>query len=74
MPLRVELKPFERIIIGQSLITNSETRTTFLIDGEAPILRAISRTWPVVSGFLKNSSRMRSRTRDRPKIDMYVKP
>jgi flagellar protein FlbT len=39
MPLRVELKPFERIIIGQSVITNSDTRTTFLIDGTAPILR-----------------------------------
>ena len=39
MSLRVELKHFERIIIGQSVITNSETRTTFLIDGEAPILR-----------------------------------
>ena len=39
MSLKVVLKPFERIIIGQSLITNSETRTTFLIDGEAPILR-----------------------------------
>jgi flagellar biosynthesis repressor protein FlbT len=39
MPLRVELKPFERIIIGQSVITNSDTRTSFLIDGEAPILR-----------------------------------
>ena len=39
MPLRVELKPFERIIIGQSVITNSDTRTTFLIDGDAPILR-----------------------------------
>jgi flagellar protein FlbT len=35
----VELKPFERIIIGQSVITNSDTRTTFLIDGDAPILR-----------------------------------
>jgi flagellar protein FlbT len=39
MALKVVLKPLERIIIGQSLITNSETRTTFLIDGEAPILR-----------------------------------
>ena len=39
MPLRVELKPFERIVIGQSVITNSESRTTFLIDGDAPILR-----------------------------------
>ena len=39
MALRVELKPFERIIIGQSVITNSDTRTAFLIDGDAPILR-----------------------------------
>jgi len=39
MPLRVELKPFERIVIGESVIINSATRTSFLIDGEAPILR-----------------------------------
>ena len=39
MALRVELKPGERIIIGESLITNSDTRTTFLIDGDAPIMR-----------------------------------
>jgi len=39
VPLRVELKPFERIIIGNSVITNSETRAVFLIDGETPILR-----------------------------------
>ena len=39
MPLRVELKPGERIIIGQSVITNSDTRTAFLIDGDAPIMR-----------------------------------
>ncbi|MCG6204501.1 flagellar biosynthesis repressor FlbT [Rhodopseudomonas sp. HC1] len=39
MPLRVELKPFERIVIGQSVITNSDSRTTFLIDGDAPIMR-----------------------------------
>ena len=38
MPLRVELKPGERIIIGQSVITNSDTRTAFLIDGDAPIM------------------------------------
>ena len=38
MALKVELKPFERIIIGQSLITNSDTRTKLLIAGEAPIL------------------------------------
>jgi flagellar protein FlbT len=39
MPLRVELKPFERIVIGETVIINSGTRTSFLIDGEAPILR-----------------------------------
>jgi flagellar biosynthesis repressor protein FlbT len=39
MALKVELKPFERIVIGGSVITNSETRTRFMIDGEAPILR-----------------------------------
>jgi flagellar biosynthesis repressor protein FlbT len=39
MPLRVELKPGERIVIGKSVITNSDTRTAFLIDGDAPILR-----------------------------------
>src|SRR3954451_1248744 len=39
MALRVELKPGERIIIGESLITNSDSRAAFLIDGDAPILR-----------------------------------
>ena len=39
MPLRVELKPFERIVIGESVIINSGTRTSFLIDGETPVLR-----------------------------------
>jgi len=39
MPLRVELKPFERILVGESVIINSGTRTCFLIDGESPVLR-----------------------------------
>ena len=39
MALKVELKPLERIIIGQSIITNSDARTKLLIEGEAPILR-----------------------------------
>jgi flagellar protein FlbT len=39
MALKIELKPFERIIIGESLITNSDQRTRFLIEGTAPILR-----------------------------------
>jgi flagellar biosynthesis repressor protein FlbT len=39
MPLRVELKPFERIIVGESVIINSGSRTSFLIDGDTAILR-----------------------------------
>jgi flagellar biosynthesis repressor protein FlbT len=39
MPLRVELKPFERIVVGDSVIINSATRACFLIDGETPVLR-----------------------------------
>lgn len=39
MALKIELKPYERIIIGESLITNSDQRTRFLIEGNAPILR-----------------------------------
>ena len=32
VPLRVELKPFERIVIGETVLVNSGTRTSFLID------------------------------------------
>jgi flagellar protein FlbT len=39
MALKVELKPKERIIIGQVVIRNDEQRTRFFIEGEAPILR-----------------------------------
>ena len=39
MALKIELRPFERIVIGESVITNSETRTHFFIEGDAPILR-----------------------------------
>ncbi|MDB5558845.1 MAG: flbT [Enterovirga sp.] len=39
MPLKVELKPNERIIIGTAVITNGDNRTRFFIEGEAPILR-----------------------------------
>jgi len=39
MPLKVELKPGERIIIGECLITNCEHRTRLLIEGASPILR-----------------------------------
>jgi flagellar biosynthesis repressor protein FlbT len=39
MPLRVELKPFERIVIGESVLVNSDARICFLIEGDAPVLR-----------------------------------
>ncbi|HEY8596394.1 MAG TPA: flagellar biosynthesis repressor FlbT [Devosiaceae bacterium] len=39
MSLKVELKPNERLIVGQSLITNADQRTRLYIDGKAPILR-----------------------------------
>ncbi|MBM3526946.1 MAG: flagellar biosynthesis repressor FlbT [Alphaproteobacteria bacterium] len=39
MPLKVELKPNERIIIGESLLINGDQRTRFTIKGTAPILR-----------------------------------
>lgn len=39
MSLKVELKPGERILIGDCVITNGDQRTRFLVDGMAPILR-----------------------------------
>lgn len=39
MSLKVELKPGEKIIIGESVLTNGAARATLLIDGNAPILR-----------------------------------
>ncbi|HEY7457852.1 MAG TPA: flagellar biosynthesis repressor FlbT [Xanthobacteraceae bacterium] len=39
MGLKVELKPGERIIIGDSVITNDDQRTRLVIEGETPILR-----------------------------------
>jgi flagellar biosynthesis repressor protein FlbT len=39
MALKVELKPNERIIIGNAVIRNGEQRTRFFIEGDAPILR-----------------------------------
>ena len=41
MPLKIELKPHESIIIGESLITNDGERTRFYIEGNVPILREI---------------------------------
>ena len=39
MGLKVELKPGERFIVGECLITNGDQRTRLLIEGQAPILR-----------------------------------
>src|SRR6266540_891627 len=37
--LKVELKPGERVIIGNALITNDDQRTRLTIEGDEPILR-----------------------------------
>jgi flagellar protein FlbT len=39
MALKVELKPGERIIVGECVITNADQRTRLLIDGHVAILR-----------------------------------
>ena len=39
MGLKVELKPGERLILGECLVTNGEQRTRLLIEGQAAILR-----------------------------------
>ena len=39
MALKVELKPGERFILGDSVITNDDQRTRLFIEGSTPILR-----------------------------------
>lgn len=39
MALKVELKPGERIILGESVVTNGNQRTRLTIQGTSPILR-----------------------------------
>ncbi len=39
MALKVELKPGERVIVGECTITNGDQRTRLLIEGAMPILR-----------------------------------
>ena len=39
MALKIELKPNERMILGDCLVTNDGYRTRLLIDGKVPILR-----------------------------------
>ena len=39
MALKIELKPNEKIIIGDSIITNNGPRAKLIIQGDAPVLR-----------------------------------
>jgi flagellar protein FlbT len=39
MGLKVELKPGERLILGDCLVTNGDQRSRLHIEGQAPILR-----------------------------------
>jgi len=39
MALKIELKPGERIILGECVVTNADQRTRFVVEGAAPILR-----------------------------------
>ena len=39
MALKIELKPGERIILGDCVVTNADQRTRLVIEGDAPILR-----------------------------------
>lgn len=39
MALVIDLKPREKVIIGNAVITNDNQRTRLQIDGDAPILR-----------------------------------
>ena len=39
MALKVELKPGEKLLVGQCIITNSDQRSRLYIEGTAPVLR-----------------------------------
>jgi flagellar protein FlbT len=39
MALKVELKPGERVLIGECVLTNGDQRARFLVEGSTPILR-----------------------------------
>jgi flagellar protein FlbT len=39
MALKVELKPGEKIILGECVITNDDQRTRLVIEGQVPVLR-----------------------------------
>ena len=39
MALKIELKPGERFILGNAVITNGDQRTRLFVEGKTPILR-----------------------------------
>ena len=39
MALKIELKPNERVILGNCVVTNTEQRTRLVIEGSVPVLR-----------------------------------
>ena len=39
MGLKIELKPGERVMLGDCVVTNHDQRTRLLIEGDVPILR-----------------------------------
>jgi len=39
MPLKITLKPHERMIVGGAVISNGNTRCDLLIENEVPVLR-----------------------------------
>ncbi len=39
MALKVELKPNERIVIGNAVVRNGDTRSRLVIEGNVPIMR-----------------------------------
>ena len=49
MALKVELKPGERILVGESILTNDSQRTRLLIAGSAPVLREKDIMTPILA-------------------------
>ncbi len=39
MPLKISLKPHERMIIGGAVVTNGDSRTRLVIENKVPLLR-----------------------------------
>ncbi len=39
MALRFDLRPFEKLLIGGAVLTNADSKATFIIDGDVPVLR-----------------------------------